>query len=609
MFHFKTHFILFIISLLHAQNSNLSNPTKKLTKNSLYMDKFSSSLNCMNIQSVSELGPDSGVEVHIVRLLNGTYLKTFQIHSNLLMLNCHQSIFHHHLSKDLRLNIILLNDISKRIAKTTVSFLHNNTACNGKSSKPLDFSLYCIYRINTVEKQKPTKNCTCCSKHLTLILQKQPFSYKQTVLRVIYYEIEPDISKRNTSQLVAGSQYKFLREIITRENITVEFHEKRRATGYGIQQANGDWSGLIGNLQRNEADLLPVVIPTWARYQVIDFSNLVYVTEIGYYIKTPPLQRSWSGLLWLPWKLWLMWLTVFATMVFLTCLQAKQEKELLLISKIMPIVLKQFLKILIEQPVSATSRILSKNTFHGLLTLLWIWTCFLVERHYNGNLIRGLTLKIQDDVPKSFRQLNTFNPKYNTILCELVKHGLPRKTFNSSPNPYLKSISNKWKIERASLTECMNKTATLENTVCIYYTIRLSLQHATTFDFDNVKNVDRLMVVKPGEVLISHTFGMAKNSVFKNLINWYVDQARSSSLMDRWNKEYLDEERRLAKVRRRKIKASYYEKCTTHKNKWCALTSEDLFYVFVVKKLAYIGAIVNVLWEVYSHRRKKWLSN
>ena len=88
------------------------------------------------------------------------------------------------------------------------------------------------------------------------------------------------------------------------------------ADGEWGSEVNGSWNGLVGLMERREADM--VVAPltnTWMRQQVMDFSTYAFVIDTKTVLfRAPTTTGSLSGTLFRPFQ-WVVWLCIICAMV------------------------------------------------------------------------------------------------------------------------------------------------------------------------------------------------------------------------------------------------------------------------------------------------------
>uniref|UniRef100_A0A914YX47 Uncharacterized protein n=1 Tax=Panagrolaimus superbus TaxID=310955 RepID=A0A914YX47_9BILA len=97
-------------------------------------------------------------------------------------------------------------------------------------------------------------------------------------LKVTVYLEEPFVSKKpNTSDIDKNDQYEgycidLLEKIAELRNFTYEIYEVPDKT-YGVKEANGRWTGMVGELQSGVADLAVASLTvTYTRSEVLDFT-------------------------------------------------------------------------------------------------------------------------------------------------------------------------------------------------------------------------------------------------------------------------------------------------------------------------------------------------
>lgn len=431
-----------------------------------------------------------------------------------------------------------------------------------------------------------------CNLTLPLTIYKEQSLIQGATLKISFIEMPPGLSKDGTKNLIAGSQYNILAEISKRANVSLEFTERSYSHGFGMLGSNGTWNGLIGEAVHGTADIVPELIQTMDRNEYIDFSNVVYFSQISFCILQPESSRNWEGLVnSLQLELWLLLLATFCTLSqLISCILYFKLNKNFRFFTFNPKVLEHFIEIFLDQTVNLPGT--SKLRF---LFIQWICVCYFIGNTYKGNLVGGLTFQMPGSYPRNFKELHGFQPRYSKIIYSHHANSMVEKLFSGSGISYIKSLSKEWQVDSNSLESCM-LSAVRKNVACIYKDELLHFKRAA--QFEATPEFRNLAIIKPNEVPLPIGMGMTKGSIYREAINWYVSAAQSAHLLNLWNSMYIDKVERKMKMKRRTDKLISEKGCNSDKNE-CPLKSSDLVSALVVICAAYALCGVRIFWEMY----------
>ena len=93
---------------------------------------------------------------------------------------------------------------------------------------------------------------------------------------------------------------------------------------WGFPDDNGSYNGMLGQLQRGEADYSPAAFTvTFERQLLFDFLTPIFNTEAYLYIKNPKFNVNWYAYLSpLVWEVWLGMAILFFSLPFVISLSA-----------------------------------------------------------------------------------------------------------------------------------------------------------------------------------------------------------------------------------------------------------------------------------------------
>ncbi|GIY13799.1 uncharacterized protein CDAR_469391 [Caerostris darwini] len=191
---------------------------------------------------------------------------------------------------------------------------------------------------------------------------------------------------------------------------------------WGRLTADGNWTGMIGKLQRNEADIaLHFIGVTEQRNAFFDFSPVFSIDDLTFAIQKPgtfptsmTFIRPFDSVIWLVMLICL----ILMPLVFLLLLSMKHSY-----SHVQLILLGALLR----QPMRANST----STIFRILTSSWLIFALITSFSYSAVLLSLLTVPPEIPVVRNFKELSEavlkenykcFVPRGSTVLDILAKH-------------------------------------------------------------------------------------------------------------------------------------------------------------------------------------------
>ncbi|GBM35855.1 putative glutamate receptor [Araneus ventricosus] len=164
---------------------------------------------------------------------------------------------------------------------------------------------------------------------------------------------------------------------------------------FGIRGDDGNWTGLLGMMQRGEADVVFSIVITEERTEVVDFS-LPYGFDDATFMVRKPVPMIQNTFFLKPFHLEI-WLSIFVFLLFGTMIT-----NLIVNSKI------SFLKILfhlygtiLEQPLTLPV----KSSKAMAVFSLWFLSTFVLSKSYSTTLLSFLTVPFQPRPIRTFEEL------------------------------------------------------------------------------------------------------------------------------------------------------------------------------------------------------------
>ncbi|XP_076056372.1 glutamate receptor 2-like [Oratosquilla oratoria] len=214
---------------------------------------------------------------------------------------------------------------------------------------------------------------------------------------------------------------------------------------WGSPFPNGSWYGMLGMLQRNEADIAQVgpFGVTLERAQVVDFSYPIFVSDHIILQKRPVIQGDISGFL-KPYTV-MMWIMIAFTLIFMGTLifilrwvsASLRDNSLrsTVVSKMMDSLFWTY-----QQLLEQSAGWVSSSSSVGVTVSLWLLTSFIQANVYKSNLVAML---IAPKVPSPVKSVEDLGPCLKVLLYNV--------TFRLSTT---KTLQHQWVESGAELGLC-----------------------------------------------------------------------------------------------------------------------------------------------------------
>lgn len=363
-------------------------------------------------------------------------------------------------------------------------------------------------------------------------------------------------------------------EVTKLTNLSVKFYGELASPGFGRLLINGTWTGLVGELVSDRADMVTTLAPTFERMQYVDYSTSSYVNPLVMCLRTSQATRQWHALIDpLTPFVWLCTLLTFITMavafgVSMIIFDKNWGR------KCIELILGIF-GVFLEQSTAVMQRNPARSLFK-----LWITFCYLIGTAYRSNLVTFLTFLQGDPVPETFKELSE-DASYSIILHSVGGHEL--SLLKKSKNPIFKRIGDSLKVD-SNMAACLQAAASSKS-ACIGWLPYLT----SAFGADTEGNLESLFISKNWATSIWVGAAFRQGSIFTDQFSHYVQIAREAHLLTHWQQSCLDtikmENVRKAEEERKEAKQIEGEILRRNKksdNFHHAFNFSDVFIVFVV---------------------------
>lgn len=432
-----------------------------------------------------------------------------------------------------------------------------------------------------------------------LIFPKRYNNLNGRNFNVAFFDLPPyikkcDKPKSDCSSKYEGSSFQLFIEIGFRTNSTFKFRARLKRKGFG-SYINGNWTGLVGQIVGEKkkggfdfASTLPLMHDA---LQVITFSSVTHINSLTFCIRSPTLKLEWNALILpLPMNVWLSALTVS----YLVCALLKFSTFVDMDDLKNPYLVETLFTILLDQNI-----LLPKRRVTQLVIFLWMVTCYFIGTGYKSNVTASLSKLSESFVPSSFQELDEAGTTHDIILHTPENQINLDLILQNNSFHVFQNLSKRWRFTD-NLEECLAKTLDGRH-ACIFW--RTAMQN--TLAKHKIKLPELVTVRFAGSKHDAQFFvsvGMRKNSIYENIVSYYIGLFRASHLIETWkNKFNSDYAHRLKMQARRSKNLQFQPKLLSHicdidNDSWCPLPAFDLRIVFIVYIFGHVvSCLVNAL--------------
>ncbi|KAK7024320.1 hypothetical protein SK128_020471 [Halocaridina rubra] len=210
-------------------------------------------------------------------------------------------------------------------------------------------------------------------------------------------------------------------------NFTYEFSSPPD-NQFGISTASGNWTGLVGAIQRNIADITTMIAPSPGRNQIFDHMR-GYAVDPMAIVSPKPQLLSYYLLIFRPFskEVWLfLVLSIAVCGVVMWCLEKVSSLFKTTPRKDLSTAFLYSWSVILQEPSDKTP----PNTSGQMLFGWWLVVCIVITTGYTSSLVAHLTVQSRTKPVDSWDDL----PKLTNW-----KWGLEESLFRAAPLLYFKS--------------------------------------------------------------------------------------------------------------------------------------------------------------------------
>ncbi|CAL8070421.1 unnamed protein product [Orchesella dallaii] len=296
------------------------------------------------------------------------------------------------------------------------------------------------------------------------------------------------------SKTYVGVYYKLLSEAAKKSNFTMDMYKEKIPPRK--LQANGSWTGMMGELQQGNADFAAALEISLQRFPYVDYATMTYREIVAFCVRKPKALLQWHAL----------------------------------ISPLTP----RLWFLHVEQPANFSTG----PTALRITAILCVIQSFVIGTAYKTNLIGFLTFPEQPNFPKSYIDLSE-NKEFSLILGSVG--GMEHEFFRTSTSPIINGMWMRMRIE-ADRKHCLE--ATLKSkTACFSWKNVLKIELIK----NSFSNPDLKELYMTDDPMLSTNMATVfkKGCIYQRILNRYFAIARDTGLVSEWLKKFwYDEEQR-----------------------------------------------------------------
>nr|XP_042896777.1 glutamate receptor ionotropic, delta-2-like [Parasteatoda tepidariorum] len=198
---------------------------------------------------------------------------------------------------------------------------------------------------------------------------------------------------------------------------------------WGSLKKDGNWTGMIGMVHRGEADIaMSLISQSSERMKAVDFSRTYAITDTTFVVKKPGMiSKGFVFLLPFSLNIWIICIAFIIIYPLLIRIFLSTNSYMYLWLNTMGNILKQ------------PSEIAHKPWYNRIIQATWLLFAFMISCSYSAVMLSFLTLPIEGELIKSFRQLSeaVINGKFD---CYTMKGTLTAWMLLNSEDVHIKKL-------------------------------------------------------------------------------------------------------------------------------------------------------------------------
>ncbi|KAG8180276.1 hypothetical protein JTE90_013529 [Oedothorax gibbosus] len=334
--------------------------------------------------------------------------------------------------------------------------------------------------------------------------------------------IELNTTQDSRLELSGGCEGLFLRDLL--QGLGLEYRVVTPVDrNYGFLLPNGSWTGLIGMVHRDEADLaMGGLVITEKRLRYVDFSVPYNINPLTFAIGRPKLEPLKNAYIY-PFKI-VVWGCSLGLIIAMSA-------SLYLMFYRKHSILTMFLEVFATTLRQPFQFVPDSSTLKAFLSL-WLLCAFVLSSSYSGALLSFLLLPTQSKIPENFFELSEAVDK-GTVESYVIRGGITEFILNDASQDHLKVIStaiekNSWYLDVTNIQKQSSLVTESEKVAFISgrFGLKLSLS----------KLSQQPKVFISNDVIAELHLGVAfgRNFCCKKKLNKIINRLLSAGLLEKY---------------------------------------------------------------------------
>ncbi|XP_068242525.1 glutamate receptor-like [Palaemon carinicauda] len=312
---------------------------------------------------------------------------------------------------------------------------------------------------------------------------------------------------------------------------------------HGTLSANGTWTGIIGSLLREKADMTFMIANSDKSYLIMDVARLMpsdRIVIVTLKPQTPPqyfiIVRPFTGEVWM-----YVAASILIWALFFWLLQKLRSETVGGEKVTFNLAIFYSFSVILEDPQPSIPR----HSFGQNLLGMWLLSCLIITTVFRSSLVALLSVQSKTKPIDSFKDLISLNLDWTWGFDDAMLRGQPKLYFTNDKDPVIKEVYRR--SESITVAEGLDKV-TKGNYALLVTHNRMSLAIALNYMDD--RGQTPFYASKTSYTVASDFgWGFRKGFPYFSRFSQMLNRLTEAGLIDYWLKDVLNSEFR--KIRRR----------------------------------------------------------
>ncbi|CAL8103754.1 unnamed protein product [Orchesella dallaii] len=301
----------------------------------------------------------------------------------------------------------------------------------------------------------------------------------------------------------------------------------------GTHHPNGSWTGVMGDLYSNKADLGVGCVYSLSRYPFASFSGGIRYVWLTFMVGQPKQSYSWKVMFW-PFRfhLWISILVSLLSIIVVFKLISRYENLMSKSGKKFPLTAEHLTFTLVGNNVPYPEAPVAR-----FLLVVWLFASLIINTLYVSKLVGLLVFPVKHVQPKTFKELvdkPNFHFRYGLDSSKGAMYGY----FKESTNPTIQKVFEEREPSKP-IIECLQQ-AVKENFACISW--RGNAEYIAYKNLSLIQGKSPLIAADEDKIMIVPLgLSFPKNSVLLPNINKFIGLLFDSGQGSKWTMDDLEE--------------------------------------------------------------------